>query len=141
MTADRFPKVDFAFFISLFDGAESRAVLVKIHESAFLSVDELGGETAEVVIVVNVVILDGFDAFRTHERFYLLDIFLDDAYLIRLERRTGVTSHATFALATRELAAETGVEEFIGYYYVVDYNHGAKIQKKLFSYSVSQLFS
>ena len=44
------------------------------------------------------------------------------------ERRSGVTGHAAFALATRQLTAETGVEELIGHYDIVDYYHAAKIR-------------
>lgn len=128
MTADRFPEVDFAFFVSLFDSAKSGAVFMKIHKSTLLSIDKLCRHAAEVIVVVNIIVFYGFDAFRTHVWFYLINVFLYYAYLIRLERRTGVTSHATFALATRELAAETGVEELVGHYYVVNNYHGAKIQ-------------
>lgn len=129
MTADRFPEVDFAFFVSLFDGAESCSVFVKINKSALLAVDELGSQSTEVVVVVNVVFFNSFDAFGTHVRLNLLDIFLNNAHFIRLERRSGVTSHAALTFASRELAAETGVEELVGYYNIVDNNHGAKIIK------------
>ena len=131
MAADGFPEVDFAFFVGLFDSAQCCSILMKIHKSAFLAVDELSSQSTEVVVVVNIVIFDGFDAFGTHERLDFINILLNNANLVWFERRSGVASHTAFALAPRQLAAETGVEELVGYYNIVDYNHGAKIIKSL----------
>ena len=128
VAADGLPEVDFAFFVSLFDGAECRPIFMEIHESALFSVDELRCQSAEVVVVVNVVVLDGFDAFRTHVRLYSVDVFFNDPNFIGLERSASVASHTAFALAACQLAAETSIQELVGYYYVVDDNHAAKIQ-------------
>ena len=114
---------------------------MKIHKSAFLAIDELGCQTAKVIVVVNVVLFNGFDAFGSHLGLYLFNILLNNAHLIRFKRCTCIACHAAFAFATRQLAAKTGVEELVGYYNVVDYNQGAKIRKKFFSYSVNQLIS
>ena len=128
MAADRFPEVDFAFVISLFDGAQCRSVFMEIHKSAFLSVDKLCRHAAEVIVVVNIIVFYGFDAFRTHIRLDFFNILFNNAHLVRFKRRAGVACHTAFALAARELAAETGIEKLVGYYYVVNNYHGAKIQ-------------
>ncbi len=128
MTANGFPEVDFAFFVSLFDSAKSGAVFMKIHKSTLLSIDELRCQSTKVIVVVNIIVFYGFDAFRTHVWFYLINVFLYYADLIRFERGTRIACHTAFAFATRQLAAETGVEELVGHYYVVNNYHGAKIQ-------------
>ena len=75
---------------------------MEIDESTFFVVDETCDERAFFVIVVYVVILDSLDTFRTHIRFYLFKIFLNETYLIRFEWCASVAGNTTFTFASMQ---------------------------------------
>jgi hypothetical protein len=122
-----FPEVAFAFQIGLFDGAEGRAVLVKVNECAFLAIHQGCDKLTCFIIIIDIVFFDDFDTFRTHIRLDGFKVVFNLLYFRGFERCAGIASHTAPAFAARKAAAELGIQEFVGDDYIVEDNHGAKI--------------
>ena len=124
---NRLPEVAFAFQIGFFDGAEGRAVLVEVNESAFLAVHQGRDKLARLVVIVNIVVFYDFDAFGAHIGLDVFEVVFNLLYFRGFERCAGIASHTAPAFAARQAATELGVQEFVGDDDVVEDNHAAKI--------------
>ena len=114
MAGNRFPEVALAFQVGFFDGAKGRAVLVEIDKSAFRPVHQGRDKFARLVVIVDIVFFNHFDAFGTHIGFDGFEVIFNLLYFSGFERCTGIASHTAPAFAARQATAKLGVQEFVG---------------------------
>jgi hypothetical protein len=100
---------------------------MEIDKGTFLTVHQGRNKLACLVIIVDIVFFNDFDAFGAHIGFDGFEVVFNLLYFRGFERCAGIASHTAPAFAARQAATELGVQEFVGDDYIVEDNHGAKI--------------
>ena len=104
---------------------------MEIDKSTFFAIHQRRDEFARLVVIVDIVVFNDFDAFGAHIRLDGFEVVFNLLYFRGFERCASIAGHAAPAFAARQAAAELGVQEFVGDDDIVEDNHGAKILKTI----------
>ena len=100
---------------------------MEVDESTFLAIHQGRDEFASLVIIIDIVVFNDFDAFGPHIGLDGFEVVFNLLYFRGFERCASIASHAAPAFAAGQAATKLGVQEFVSDDYIVEDNHGAKI--------------